>query len=179
MISGGLVRAGETAPVTNSAHQEGHLPPTLLVSIVTREPESLPTASIAMERLLYDLNRRRRLFSEVSAEATDASGATRRLRLDVALHRLGIEQANLRSFWPPITQRELDGARVLFSSQLPVQVEVTLSDQTSGERYAKTAFTVQSTGRTITAGTTDTPGVLIARRIEKYLKEQRKLYAAR
>ena len=95
------------------------------------------------------------------------------------MHRLGIEQANLRSFWPPITQREDDGERVLFATQLPVQVEVMLTDQGSGERYAKTAFTVQSTGRTITAGTTDVPGVLIARRIEKYLKEQRHSYTSR
>ena len=166
--------AGETASseLPAAPPAPGKVPPSLLISIGVGEPESLPAASEALERLMYDLSKRRRLFSRVSAGPRPAGDGVHQLHLDIRLHRRDADQANLKSWWPPITERGGEGTRILFSGQLPLEARLTLTDLRTKEVRAEKTLVVQSKGRTITAGTTDVAGIIIARDIKKYLYAQ-------
>lgn len=173
LLLASLAAAGEATVAKPSTRAEyTKVPPALLLSVDAEEPESLPAASEALERLLYDLGKQRRLFSRVSADGYSTGDEVRQLRLEVVLHRRGVNKAHLKSLWPPITQREPDGPRLLFSGQLPLEAHLRLVDQRTKEVRAEKQLVVQSKGRTLTAGTTDAAGIILARDIKKYLREQ-------
>lgn len=146
--------------------------PGMNVNVRVLDPGLLPAATELEDRLLYHLRHLPRLAWPVLAGPAVGGSVPAEFLLDVRLDPVPIFPVRVLSPRPPFV-RTVE-AEALFSSQVPLQAQVTVLESQRRRVVARTVLFAQSTGRTITAGTTKPAADLMAEKIVHYLKTQRR-----
>ena len=165
-------RAGETTTVATTTTTPGV--PGVQVSVRVLDPGLLPAATELEDRLLYHLRHLTHLLSPVLAGPTTSGDSVPvTYILNVQLDPVTNYPVRVVSARSPFGRTE--PAQALFISQVPLQGRVTVQEKGGRQRVvAQTVLTVQSSGFTITAGTTKPAADLMAEKIVHYLKTQRR-----
>lgn len=168
-------RAGElTTTTTRSSAVVRTRPPAPGANVNVRvlDPGLLPAATELEDRLLYHLRHLPHLLWPVLAGPATGGSVPVEFSIDVQLDPVPTFPVRALSPRPPFLRTA--EAEALFSSRVPLQAQVTVWESGRRRVVAQTVLVAQSTGFTITAGTTKPAADLLAEKIVHYLKTHRR-----